>query len=434
MERTHLKRLNLPDSPGVYIFRDARGKPLYVGKAASLKDRVRSYFAHDLASSRSPAVAGMVGKARRLTWHDTESVLEALILEANLIKKYQPPYNIDEKDNKSFSYLVITKEPFPLVLVVRGRELAQKWDTKSIKKVFGPYPEAGALKEALKIVRKILPFRDTCTPSAGKPASTRRASPNRGEPTRLDEETRRTRGRPCFNAQLGLCPGVCAGVLSKTEYARNVRHLELLFSGKLVALRRQIAKDMKALVVKEEFEEASVYKRRLDALNHIRDVSLIKNEHRIAFGGAFSADIVRIEAYDIAHTAGSETVGVMTVVENEETSRAEYRMFKIKSATNDDTAALAEVLSRRLAHPEWRMPHVIAVDGGRGQLNAAQRILNTTGVSIPLVGVVKNERHKPERLIGHEKSIRTHERAILLANNEAHRFAIQYHRKRLRSR
>lgn len=405
MERTHLKTLNLPDSPGVYIFRDARGKPLYVGKAASLKDRVRSYFAYDLAESRSPAVAGMVGKAKRLTWHDTESVLEALILEANLIKKYQPPYNIDQKDNKSFSYLVITKEAFPRVLVVRGRELAQQWDAKNIKKVFGPYPEGGSLKEALKIVRKILPFRDTCTPQAGK---------------------------PCFNAQIGLCPGVCAGVLSKTEYARNVRHLELLFSGKLAALRRQIAKDMKALVAKEAFEEASVYKRRLEALNHIRDVSLIKNEHRIAFGGAFAADTVRIEAYDIAHTAGSETVGVMTVVENGESQRPEYRMFKIKSATNDDTAALAEVLSRRLAHPEWRMPHVIAVDGGRGQLNAAQKILNTAGVSIPLVGVVKNDRHKPERLIGHEKSIRAHERAILLANNEAHRFAIQYHRKRRR--
>lgn len=417
MERTQLKTYELPDSPGVYIFRDSRGKPLYVGKAASLRDRVRSYFAHDLAHSRSPAVAGMVGKAKRLTWHDTESVLEALILEANLIKKYQPPYNIDQKDNKSFSYLVVTKEAFPRVLVVRGRELAQQWDAKNIKKVFGPYPEGGSLKEALKIVRKILPFRDTCTPQVGKPASTRGAS---------------TRGRPCFNAQIGLCPGVCAGVLSKADYARNVRHLELLFSGKLAALRRQIAKDMKVLVAKEAFEEASVYKRRLEALNHIRDVSLIKNEHRIAFGGAFAGDTVRIEAYDIAHTAGSETVGVMTVVENGETNRAEYRMFKIKGATNDDTAALAEVLSRRLAHPEWRMPHVIAVDGGRGQLNAAQRILNTAGVSIPLVGVVKNDRHKPERLIGHEKSIRAHERAILLANNEAHRFAIQYHRKRRR--
>lgn len=403
MERTELDTHNLPDSPGVYIFRDSRGKPLYVGKAASLKDRVRSYFSRDLAESRSPAVAGMVGKARKLTWHETESVLEALIFEANLIKKYQPPYNTDQKDNKSFNYLVITKEDFPRILVVRGRDLAQNWNKKDIKKVFGPYPQGGSLKEALRIVRKILPFRDTCTPGVSK---------------------------SCFNAQIGLCPGVCAGALSKKGYAEQVRHIELLFSGKMGALRMQIKKEMKARIAEEKFEEASELKRRLDALSHIRDVSLIKNEHRIAFGGASSASSTRIEAYDVAHTAGSETVGVMTVVEDGDVQRAEYRMFKIKSVTNDDTAALAEMLSRRLAHPEWRMPKVIAIDGGRGQLNAAKRVLDTAGVSIPLVGVVKNDRHKPERLIGHEKSIRAHEREILLANNEAHRFAIEYHRRR----
>lgn len=407
MEREQLNAYALPDSPGVYIFRDSRGKPLYVGKAASLRDRVRSYFARDLAASRSPAVAGMVGKAKKLTWHDTESVLEALILEANLIKKYQPPYNTDQKDNKSFNYLVVTKEDFPRVLVVRGRELAQSWNQSDIKKVFGPYPQGGSLKEALRIVRKILPFRDKCLPGAGK---------------------------PCFNAQIGLCPGVCAGTMTKKEYAQSVRHIELLFSGKLPALRKQIEKEMKELVRAEKFEEASVYKRRLEALNHIRDVSLIKNEHRVALGGAVSSNTVRIEAYDVAHTAGTETVGVMTVVEDGETNRAQYRMFKIQSARNDDTAALSEILSRRLAHPEWRMPHLIVIDGGRGQVNAAQRVLQTAGVSIPLVGVVKDDRHKPERLIGHEKSIRAYEREILLANSEAHRFAIQYHRKRRHAR
>src|SRR3989344_9076433 len=123
MDRAGIKKFKLPDSPVIYVFRDAGGKPLYIGKAASLRDRVRSYFASDLMAGRGGRIVGMVECARKLTWQKTDSVLEALILEANLIKKHQPPYNVGQKDNKSFNYLVITKEEFPRVLVVRGREL-----------------------------------------------------------------------------------------------------------------------------------------------------------------------------------------------------------------------------------------------------------------------------------------------------------------------
>ena len=399
--------MDLPDAPGVYIFRDKPGKPLYVGKAGSLRDRVRSYFGAGLIDSRSSAIAGMVQESVKLTYEETGSVLEALILEANTIKKYQPRFNVNEKDNKSFNYLVITKEEYPRILVVRGRELFQKWDTKEIKHLFGPFPQGASLKEAMKIVRKIFPFRDRCEPN-----------PNPGQT-----------GKPCFNAQIGLCPGICAGVISKTEYARAVRNIVLLFSGNIKALHKKLEQDMKTQVKAERFEGAAYVKRQLSALAHIRDVSLLQDEHRVAMGGGF-----RIEAYDIAHTAGNETVGVMTVVENADVAKSEYRMFKVKSVTNDDTGSLREILTRRLFHSEWQMPRLIVVDGGRAQVRTAERVLEKAGVQIPVIGVVKDEFHRPERLIGDQTIIKLHEKSILLANSEAHRFGIAYHRKKLRTR
>lgn len=403
MRREDIAELSIPDAPGVYTFRDGNGTPLYIGKAASLRDRVKSYFSADLAKTRAPAIFGMVQEAKNLTWQLTDSVLEALICEANLIKELEPRYNAASKDNKSFNYLVITRDAFPRVLVVRGRELFQNWDHKDIRKVFGPYTSGGSLREALKIVRRIFPYADTCTAESGK---------------------------PCFNRQIGLCPGVCSGDISKKEYMKIVRNISLLFSGKMGFLRKQLERDMRMAAMSEEFEDAATLRRQLDALTHIRDVSLIKDEHRVATGGTLR----RIEAYDIAHTSGNEVVGVMTVVLGGELLKSDYRKFKVHTAANNDTAALAEVLSRRLAHPEWPMPKVIVVDGGKSQLNAAQRVLTRAGISIPVVGVVKDEFHKAVRVIGNEKAIQKHEREILLANHEAHRFAVNYHRRKLRMR
>src|SRR3990167_7363289 len=217
MQRSDLKEFNIPDSPGIYRFLGANptshkaskgkgAKILYIGKAASLRDRVKSYFSPDLAKGRGARIVGMVAAATSLEWTVTDSVLEALILEANLIKQYQPQYNVDEKDNKSFNYLVVTNEDFPRVLIVRGRELFDpaKSATLNAKKIFGPYPSG--LKEALKLVRRIFPYRDTCVP-----CYTPRGLTSGG-------------CRPCFNRQIGLCPGVCSGEMTKTEYAETVRH------------------------------------------------------------------------------------------------------------------------------------------------------------------------------------------------------------------
>lgn len=421
MQREDLKKLRLPDAPGVYLFRGARKNILYVGKAASLRDRVRSYFANDLAQTRSSAIVQMVSDAQSLTWQETDSVLEALILEANLIKAHQPPYNIRDRDNKSFNYLVITKEDFPRVLPVRGRELFQKWSDVDIKYTFGPFPAGGALKEALIIVRRIFPFRDTCAPCKEQFQKQQRS---RGESSRFV-------CKPCFNRQIGLCPGVCSGEASKQEYAAMIKHIAQLFSGNFKGLKRQLTNEMRAAAKSEAFEKAATLRRQVAALEHIRDVSLIKDEFRISSGGERSAAAQRrIEAYDTAHTGGTEAVAVMTVVEDGEPLKAAYRKFKLKTDANDDVAALKEVLSRRLHHAEWPLPRLFVIDGGKAQVNAAEKVLREAGIEIPVVGVVKNEAHKPERLIGDKRSIEAYEREIILANAEAHRFAIQWHRKR----
>src|SRR3989338_4981810 len=165
MTRKELAKFKLPDNPGVYFFKSGR-KILYIGKATSLRDRVRSYFSTSLGDARSSVIVAMIEEAKSISWQKTDSVLEALILEANLIKQYQPKYNTDEKDDKSYNYLVITKEDFPRVLIVRGRELHSPLFAKrySLNAVFGPFPHGQQLKEALKIVRKIFPFRDKCLP------------------------------------------------------------------------------------------------------------------------------------------------------------------------------------------------------------------------------------------------------------------------------
>ncbi len=410
MQKDDLKQFDLPDESGVYMFRNAKRKILYIGKAAVLKDRVRSYFSKDLIESRSPAIAKMVDEASSITWQPTDSVLEALILEANLIKQHMPPYNSASKDNKSFNYLVITKESYPRILIVRGRELFQNWNEAKIRNVFGPFPQGLSLQEAVKIVRKIFPFRDAkCTPCEEQKVRPGHAC------------------KPCFNRQIGLCPGVCTGECSKEEYMHSVRHIAELFSGNFQGLKRQLTKEMKAAAKAEEFEKAERLRRQCAALEHIKDVSLIKGEKVSAGGG------VRVEAYDVAHTGGSETVGVMTVVDNGQAYKAAYRKFKINTVTNDDVGALTEMLERRLKHDEWPLPRVFAVDGGKGQMRAAEKILKKAGIEIPVVGVVKNEFHKPERLIGDARAIAAYERDILLANNEAHTFAINWHRKRLKN-
>ena len=400
---------NLPDSPGVYFFLGRKKEILYIGKATSLRDRVRSYFAQDLMETRSPIIWKMITEdAHTIDFRQTDSVLEALMLEADLIKKFQPYFNTKEKDDKSYNCIVITNEDFPRIITVRKKDVHTELDEKEIKYVFGPYPEGGSLKEALKIIRKIFPYRDSkCVPAE-------------------DQIKKGKMPKPCFNRQIGLCPRVCTGEVSKKEYGRTVQNLKYFFEGKKGQLLKNLEREMKILAKSLEFEKAAQVRKTIFAINHIQDVSLIKREQKVSDIGSLTKSTFRIEAYDIAHMGGKDTTGVMVVVEDGELSKAEYRKFKIKSYKgSNDVAGLKEILKRRLKHSEWSMPNLIVVDGSTAQLNATTAIVG----NISVVAVVKNDAHKAERLIGNELMAKKYEREILLANSEAHRFVIAYHKK-----
>lgn len=391
------KKNTLPETPGVYFFLDTEGVLLYIGKATSLRDRVKSYFVQDILETRGPKILLMLEQIAAIAYAQTESVLEALILEGNLIKSEQPPYNTDAKDDKSYNHVVITREKFPRVLIVRGRDIEQKKFTDPVKYIFGPFPAGGALREALKIVRKLFPYRDTCKPDGKK---------------------------PCFNAQIGLCPGVCTGAVSAKEYGSTINHIRLFFEGHKNDIVKQLTREMKAAAKVLDFERAGELKKTLFGLKHIQDMALIKDDLR-------ERHAHRIEGYDVAHLGGTASVGVMTVVEESRANKQEYRQFKLRDKHGgNDLSALGEILTRRLKHHEWPLPEVIVIDGGELQYGVAEGILREAGLTIPIVGVVKNARHQPERLIGPEALTKRFEKEILLVNSEAHRFAITFHRKR----
>ncbi|MDO8728262.1 MAG: hypothetical protein Q7K26_00045 [bacterium] len=406
MNKALLTKFNLPDAPGVYFFK--RGKQiLYIGKATNLKDRVKSYFVRDILMTRSPFIAKMLEEAQKIEFIQTDSVLEALILEANLIKKYQPIYNSKEKDDKSYNFVTVTKEEFPKVVITRGSG------------TYGPFPHGNELREAIKIIRKTFPYRDKCIPYEEKIKKLKSKPPAR--------TTGVVQSGGCFNAQIGLCPGVCIGRISKTEYRKIIKHLKLFFEGKKSRLLKSLEKEMKIFIREYKFEEAGRVKKQLFALGHIQDIALLKRD--LEANTENLETNFRIEAYDIAHISGTDVVGVMVVLENRVLVKSQYRKFKIRRDSNNDVANLRETLTRRLAHTEWKSPNLIVVDGGRGQINVAQDVIKKVGLAISVVSVVKDDKHKAREILGKSVEDSTLHSVIFLANAEAHRFAIQYHRK-----
>lgn len=396
------KLAELPDTPGVYFFLSSEKEILYIGKATSLRDRVRSYFSTDIQATRGPKISTMLTKATHVAYQPTDSVLEALLLESERIKEHAPIYNTDLKDNKSFNYVIITDEDFPRVLTIRGRELAEGKAPGKVLHLFGPFPNGLQLRSALKIIRNIFPFRDTCQPEQGK---------------------------PCFNRQIGLCPGVCTGEIASREYGAMIRNIVQFFEGKKAAVVKRLEREMKSCAKALEFERANEIKKTLFALQHIQDVALIREQG--AMNDEQGAKTIRIEAYDVAHLAGGSAVGVMTVVLNGMAEKSEYRKFRLRQEyAGNDLSALEEILRRRLGHSEWPLPDILAVDGSLLQYGVAERILAEQKLIIPIVGIVKNDRHKAERIIGDAGLVQRYTKEILLANAEAHRFAITYHRKR----
>lgn len=406
MQRVDLARFELPDAPGVYLFKQGR-KVLYVGKATSLRDRVRSYFDDDLIDTRGPRLVDMVTKADRISYETTPTVLEALVREAALIRHYHPPANSDGKDDKTFLYACITDEEIPRVLAVRGKDLdfaaKRSSDGQKMKAIYGPFPSGHQLREGLRLVRRIFPFYDTPRP--------------------VGHDSKHHKAKLEFNRQIGQYPRD----IDAKEYARNIRRVSLFLAGRTKELRTLLNRQMNDAVEAERFEDAATARNQLFALDHIQDVSLIKDENleRKKEGSAGA----RIEAYDTAHLSGTNAVGVMTVVADGAPVKKEYRSFNIRGfKKNDDIGSLKEILSRRLGHPEWEYPKAIVVDGGRTQKKAAEEVLKEVGAAIPVAAVVKDERHRPREVIGAARAGISQADAVL-ANSEAHRFSLARHRR-----
>lgn len=331
-------------------------------------------------------------------------MIEAILLESKYIKELKPFFNTREKDDKSYSFVVFTKEDFPRVLIMREREIEKKQDLKILKK-FGPFVSKSELLEIMKFIRKLFPYRDKC---------------------KIGEK------RGCFNFQIHLCPGICVGKVSKDNYKKILKQIEKILSGNIKSLTIDLEKEMKNLAKRSNFEEAAEVRDKINSLLYVKDISLIKNEEDIN-----TKDYFRIESYDVSHISGKDRVGVMTVIEDGENLKSEYKKFKLKEGENDDLSGLKELLERRFTHKEWKYPDVVVIDGGKTHLDFANKVLTKIldakyKKKILLTSVVKDVRHKAREVIyldNVDKSKKEkYNRFIILANSEAHRFAISYHK------
>jgi len=393
----------LPDKPGVYFFKDKTGAIIYIGKASSLKHRIKSYFmrAGDIKTEK------LVSEIFDLDTQETPNAIEALILEAELIKKYKPKYNIREKDDKSFIYLVFIGKDYPKPVLMRGHELIAH--NLKLKNYFGPFTSSGSLREALKILRGIFPWSE-CKPN---------------------------QNRPCFYYGIKKCPGICIGKITKADYRKNINNLKLFLKGGRKELLKKISQDMKQASNEEKFELAGELRNKIYALNHIMDISLIKKAETKSWRPGLEQYNVmgRIEGFDISNISGTSATGSMVVFNAGEANKKEYKKFRIKTLnTPNDIGMMREVLTRRFSN-DWQKPDIIFIDGGRGQVNMAQKVLNKFKLKIPIIGIAKGITRKNDEFI-YDKNDLELKRVVEVfgdifkkIRDEAHRFAIIYHKK-----
>lgn len=531
----------LPSKPGVYLMHDERDAIIYVGKAISLKNRVRQYF----QSSRNKGVKieQMVTHIARFEYIITDSELEALVLECNLIKEHRPKYNTMLMDDKAYPFIKVTvQEDFPRVLFAR-----QMYKDKA--KYYGPYTSAAAVKDTIDLIHKLYGIR-TC---------------NRQLPKMQGKE------RPCLNYHIHQCPAPCQGYISKEEYGESVKKALHFLNGNYAPILKELVEKMQQAAEEMEFEKAIEYRELLGSVKKIaqkqkitnsdmedkdviamakdredavvqvffiRDGRLIGRDHfclhiaaddkkeeiLAAFVKQFYAgtpyipreimmqyeigeaevieswlserkgqkvhicvpkkgekeklvelaqknakmvldqdkerirreegrtigamkeiagllnlpEISRVEAYDISNISGFQTVGSMVVFEKGKPKRSDYRKFRIRGVQGaDDYASMEEMLTRRLSHYET-YPDLIMMDGGRGQVNIALKVMDAVGVHVPVCGMVKDDHHRTRGIYFNNVEIpidRDSEgfRLVTRIQDEAHRFAIEYHRS-LRSK
>jgi len=407
----------LPKTAGVYAFKKGR-EILYIGKAANIRERVRQH-------------KELLSKALQLGYLKTDSEIEALILEANLIKKYQPKYNVVWRDDKNYFYVGITKEDYPQVFITHQiKSLNTKYKILNTKFV-GPFVDGGALKQTLKILRKVFPYR-SC-----------RVLPK----------------RPCLWYHLGRCPAPCLTKSKisleipltrlKKDCQRNAKNIMKIFKRGKTKTLGDIKKEKKIAAKNQNFELAAKIRDQISALEKVMSHARIFEPFQISPIENWSPiqkelkkilktkkGITRIEAYDISNIQGEVATGAMVTFINGHPDKNFYRKFKINIAGKpDDVAMLKEVLSRRLKHPEWPYPDLMLIDGGKPQLNVAvkSKFQNTKSKNIKIIAIAKQ---KNELFIeGQKKSIllkslpREIFNLILQLRDEAHRFAQSYHHK-----
>lgn len=435
-----VKKLNLPSSPGCYQFFNKDGELIYIGKAANLKSRVTSYWLK--SATHSPAKSSMLKLIAKIKLIATDSEIEALLLEANLIKKYRPPYNVVMRDDKRHLYIKISlDDEIPGVFITRKLDKSGKY--------FGPFVSAEAARETLKTIRKIWPY---CA-------------------------EKKYQKKPCFYYQINLCTGICNRLIDRKTYLSEIiKPIILFFEGK----KKKIIKRLEVRILKlekklkkiktnsPEFEETETELARLNfKLLNINKV--LEHANILGIGEKYANDVVelakilglkkvpeRIEGYDIANIFGREAVGSMVVFSGGEADKSEYRKFKIKIGEGqaNDTRMLKEILDRRFKHfspvipaktgiqkkKDWPLPDLMIVDGGKPQLNAALSVLKKHKKNIALIAISKGEGLRssmaPDKLFfpGEKKPLELPLASPALhlikrVRNEAHRFAIAYHRK-----
>ena len=429
MDLERVKKLDIPRSPGCYFFLDGEGNILYIGKAADLRSRVLSYW--QKGTDHTPAKYSMLKRVHRIDWTETDSEIEALLLEANLIKRYQPPYNVALRDDKRYIYIKISEEEeYPRIFMTRSLDQSGRY--------FGPFTSVEAVKQTLKVIRKIWPYR-SC-----------RTMPKRA----------------CLYYRIGKCPGPCEGHISPREYRKIIGQITLFLEGKKKKVVEEIEKKLKKL--KQQKEKGTGEEEELERrINYYENIltqmdRVLRHTNILSLMDKYASDVVelakllqlprvpeRIEGYDISSIFGSQAVGSMVVFTQGEPNKDQYRKFKVKAEQNQkgDTQMLEEVLDRRLSKLEetektekWPRPDLLIIDGGKQQLNTAQRVLKRYSLDIPLISISKGSGMRssqaPDKIFfpGQSTPLQLPLNSPALhivkrVRDEAHRFAIEYHKK-----
>jgi len=425
----------LPDTCGVYFFKDKANKIIYVGKANSLKSRVSSYFSN--SSQHTLKISKMVKEIADIEYISTSSEVESLVLESKMIKNKDPYYNTQFKDDKSYPYIKITSgEDFPQIFFHRKINQKKKED-KAI--YFGPFVDADATRKVIKLVRQIFKIRG-CRKKDLKKA------------------------RICLDYQIGLCSAPCANMIDKTEYRQRIKEIRLFLSGKQKRLINNLYQEMKEASNNLNYEKAAKIRDKIKSIEEILkgqelniysknngNEYLLKKieeveEDEIKKGREAIIDLKvklnlkvlpeRIEAFDISNIQGKLPVGSLVVFEKGQPKKKDYRRFRVKRVKGiDDYAMLQEVTERRykrLLSEGKRLPDLILVDGGKGQLVAVEKTLNTLGLELPIISIAKKEEEIFKLEVNESIILPSDSEALFLLQrirDEAHRFAVTYHRK-----